>query len=335
MISVPPSVLASLAPRYGTHAEALAPFGGGRPENDGVVYAYPSGEGRLLLKVMAIPAEARRRGLLSLDERLRFAHYLGTHGAPIAYPRPSTLGNLYETLDAEGHAWVAYGMEIVPGITFRPVAWDPTLFRNWGQAVGMMHRLAREYPSWRAAVDPETGEEYLTWREEWQGFHDWCRDPEVRAAWIALKEELEQLPVARDSFGFTHNDPHLFNLLVDGVRGNAVTILDFDVANHHWFINDIAIACQTLLFAQSGGLDRPATRREKLLGFLSLFMEGYVREHQLAPEWLDRLDLFIAYRRILLYIVMYDEVRRRPPYRNAWRGMILARPEVAGRFSGV
>ena len=330
MIPVPPSVLESLAPRYGTEPAALAHFGGGRPENDGVVYAYPSGEGRRLLKVMAIPLEGERRAMLCLDERLRFAHYLGTHSARIAHPLPSPAGNLYETCDHGEHRWVAYGMEVAPGAVVRPDAWNAALFREWGRTIGLLHRLAREYPSWRAAVDPETGEEFLTWREEWQSFHDWCRDDEVRAAWGAIKERLEALPVERDAFGFIHNDPHLFNLLYEGRAG--VTLLDFDVANHHWFINDIAIATQTVLFAQSGGLDRAVERPEKLRGFLDFFMEGYHREHDLSTDWLDRLDLFIAYRRILMYIVMYDDIRRRPKHRAAWRRMILSHPEVAGRW---
>jgi Ser/Thr protein kinase RdoA (MazF antagonist) len=336
MIPVPQPVLEALAPRYGTRADALVRFGGGGAENDGIVYAYPSGEGRLLLKVMAVSLAEERRAMLCLDERLMFAHYLGTNGARIAHPLPSPEGKLYETFDHGDHRWVAYGMEIAPGTVLRPDAWDPAFFRDWGRTIGLLHRLAREYPSWRAAVDPETGEEFLGWHEEWRFFHDWCRDEEVRAEWVALEERLEGLPVERETFGFTHNDPHLFNLLYDASRGGrpggGVTLLDFDVANYRWFINDIAIACQTILFAQSGGMDRPVDRREKLLGFLDLFMEGYEGEHRLATEWLERLDLFIAYRRILMYIVMYDGIRRRPKYRATWREMILSQPEVAGRW---
>lgn len=335
MIAVPQPVQESLVPRYGARADALARFGGGGPENDGIVYAYPSGEGRRLLKVMAFPLAEERRAMLSLDERLKFAHYLGANGARVAYPLPSLAGKLYETFDHGDHRWVAYGMAIAPGTMLRHDAWDPALFRDWGRTIGLLHRLAREYPSWRASVDPDTGEEFLTWRQEWRSFHEWCRDDEVRDEWAAIGERLGALPVERETFGFTHNDPHLFNLLYDAARGGdpgGVTLLDFDVANHHWFVNDIAIACQTILFAQSGGLDRPVERREKLHGFLDLFMEGYTREHVLVPEWLARLDLFIAYRRVLMYIVMYDDIRRRPRQRAAWREMILSRPEVVGRW---
>ena len=43
---------------------------------------------------------------------------------------------------------------------------------------------------------------------------------------------------------------------------------------------------------------------------------------------LERLDLLIAYRRILMYIVMYDEIRHKPGQRASWRRMILSQPEV-------
>lgn len=235
MIPVPRPVLEALALRYRAAPDTLAHFGGGRPESDGIVYAYPSGEGRRMLKVIAIPLEGASRAMRCFDERLRFTHYLGTHGARIAHPLPSPAGNLYETSEHGAHRWVAYAMDVAPGTVVRPDAWIPALFRDWGRTIGLLHRLARAYPSWHGAVDPETGEEYLTWREEWQGFYSGCPDGAVRTAWAAIRKRLEALPVERDAFGMTHNDPHLFNLLYDARAG--VTLLDFDVANHHWLVH--------------------------------------------------------------------------------------------------
>jgi Ser/Thr protein kinase RdoA (MazF antagonist) len=194
----------------------------------------------------------------------------------------------------------------------------------------MLHRLARQYPSWKASVHPESGEELLTWREEWESFYDWCQDDKVKLRWVEIKQRLDSLPVTRQVFGFIHNDPHIWNLLVDGDR---ITLLDFDVANHHWFINDVAIACQNILIFLSGGLNGPVRDREKLLGFLGFFMEGYEREHHLSSEWLGRLDLFIAYRRILLFTVMYGWIRSKPDLYTSWRQMILSPPQVVGTFS--
>ena len=135
------------------------------------------------------------------------------------------------------------------------------------------------------------------------------------------------MPRTREDFGFVHNDPHIFNLLADG---DEITLLDFDVANHHWFVSDIAIACQSILFSISGGMERPVSDRAKLLGFLDCFMEGYEREHHLAPEWLDRLDLFIAYRRILLFTAMYGWIQSKPEVLDSWKQMILSQPEMVG-----
>lgn len=327
MIPVPAAVLDLLAPSFGAAAGDLRHFASGGEEGDGIVYSYPDGTTERLLKVMAFRETDQRRGLLCLNERLQFAHYLGQNGACIAYPRMSPQGRLYETVSHGDHLWVAYTMDIARGETPSPQTWDPDFSRNWGQTVGMLHRLTQDYPSWRASIDPESGEEFLTWREEWQGFYEWCQDDAVREKWVEIKEALEALPVTRDTFGFIHNDPHLWNLLVDG---DTITVLDFDVANHQWFATDISIAFQSILYAQTGGLGRPVRDREKLLEFARYFSEGYEREHHLTPEWRDRLDLFIAYRRILLFIVMHGAITSDPEGHAIWKDMILTQPPVLG-----
>jgi len=332
MIRVPPSVLESLAHSFGTMVTNLRHFGGGGPESDGIVYAYPYEDAGRLLKVMAVPVGDQRRGRLCLEERLRFLRFLGENGARIAFPLFSPQGNLYETVCYEAHLWIGYSMDIAVGDAPAEDVWDVRFFRNWGQTIGKLHRLAKQYPSWRASVDPETGETFLTWEEEWQGFYAWCQDEDVKQKWVELKHQLEALPITRDVFGFIHNDPHIWNLRVSG---DCITLLDFDVANHHWFVNDIAIACQSVLIFLSGGLNSPLHSRERLLEFLSCFIEGYERENHLSAEWLNRLDLFIDYRRILLFIVMYDWAQSQPKLHTSWKQLILSPPEVVGTFSAM
>ncbi len=328
MIPVPVGVLNQLARRFGADPESLHHFGGGDASSDGTVYAYPYGGSRRLLKVMAIPVDKQRRGRLALEERLRFMRFLGERGATIAFPQLSCEDRLYEAASDAEQLWVAYTMDPAPGAAMSERAWDPAFFRNWGQTIGLLHRLTQDYPTWRAATDPDTGDRFLTWEEEWQGFYEWCADGDVRAAWQTLKTELDSLPIERKSFGFIHNDPHIWNLHVDE---NTVTVLDFDVANHHWFMTDIAIACQSILIFHSGGLNGPLRDWGKLRAFLDHFLEGYVREYDLPDVWLDRLDLFIAYRRILMYIAMHDWVASQPKLAATWKSLILERPEIAGR----
>ena len=322
---IPQPVLNQLAGAYGTEPASLVYFSGGREDSDGILYAYPYQDRRRLFKIMAIPQEELRRGVFCLEERLRFIYYLGQKGAPVILAQLSPQGNLYETFLYEPDLWIGYTMEIAPGKLPKESAWEPEFFTHWGQLVGNLHRLALEYPSWEASLDPETGKAHLTWREEWRSFYDWSRDDQVREKWVEILADLERLPVNRQTFGFIHNDPHQWNLLVDGDR---LTLIDFDVANHHWFINDIAIACQSILFSRSGGMDRPVDDRKKLLEFLDCFLAGYEREHRLDQEWLDRLDLFIAYRRILLFTAMQGWIQSKPELHKTWKEMILSQPPV-------
>lgn len=327
MVPVPQIALASLATAYGVDASRLKHFGGGQESSDGVVYAYPFQDTQRLLKIMAIPKTDQRVGLLCLQGRLQFMHYLGENGARIVFPQMSPAENLYETFLDATYLWIGYCMELAPGKTRHEKTWDPAFFRQWGATIGTLHRLARQYHSWRALVDGKTGEEYLTWRREWESFYHWIQDEEVKSKWVEIKQRLEALPVTRESFGFIHNDPHIWNLLDDGEH---VTLLDFDVANHHWFINDIAIACQHILIFLSGGMNGSVHNRDKLLGFLENFLEGYLGENQLPAACLAWLDLFIAYRRILLFTVMGDWVQSQPKLHASWKQMILSSPAVVG-----
>ncbi|HDQ71495.1 MAG TPA: hypothetical protein ENN19_05290 [Chloroflexi bacterium] len=179
MIQVPQSVLEALAASFGTASAHLSHFGGGEESSDGIVYAYPYQDARRLLKIMAIPADDRRGGLLRLEERLAFVLFLGERGAHIVFPQFSPGGNLYETFLDENYLWVGYSMDLVPGRIRAEKTWDPDFFRKWGETIGQLHRLAQGYPSWEASVDVETGEEHLAWRGEWEGFYHWLQDDEV------------------------------------------------------------------------------------------------------------------------------------------------------------
>ena len=157
------------------------------------------------------------------------------------------------------------------------------------------------------------------------GIYDWCADPEVKAAWEKMRRRLEGLPVNRGCFGFVHNDPHIQNLLYADRR---IILLDFDVANYHWFACDIAIACQAMLFAQTGGMERPLSDQAALLAFLRDFRAGYEQENDLEPSWWEQIDLFIQYRRILLFTVMQGWLDTVPATRAGWKDMILRAPQL-------
>jgi Ser/Thr protein kinase RdoA (MazF antagonist) len=325
MNQVPQETLVALASQFTNVVDELKFFAGGREESDGVVYSYPYQNRLRLLKILSFPLEDESNSLFVFNERLKFANYLGTNGARLAFPEPSPRGNLYESIKSTSQLYVGYTMEVASGKRINSERWDTDLYRRWGELIGKNHRLARQYSSWLESTNPVTGKSTLTWQEEWEVFHGWIREEDVRQKWEKLYQELNDCPINRDTFGFIHNDPHIWNLIDDGKN---ITLLDFDVANHHWYLNDVAIACQSILFDHSGGLNRPMSDLHKLEDFLVAFRKGYLEEYLFPQDWVEKLNILIAYRRILLYTVMYGWISSNKYRRDTWKKMILTQPNV-------
>ena len=330
MKSFPIKIINAFQNAYSRSQAILIPYAGGEESSDGILYRFQDENDDRLLKIMFLGKENARSSLFHLESRLRFVAFLHRGGVRIIKPLPSLNDRLFETLDDENGIWIAYAMKRIPGKTMSPKVWDPVFVQNWGELIGKCHRVAQDYPDWEYCIDPVNSEKYLTWESEWENFHRLCNEPEIKEAWESIGEEMKTLPINRDVFGFIQNDPHIWNIMTDGKN---LTLLDFDVANHHWFINDIAIACQHVLMIQSGGLTLPLHHRDRLENFLKVFLQGYQQENYLSRDWLDQLDLFFAYRRILLYTVMEDWRMSKPDLQKSWKKMIINRPEVIGKYS--
>ncbi len=125
MIPVSEAALEALAIAYGATPSTLRHFGGGEESSDGVVYSYPYQDTQRLLKIMAIPKDEQRVGVLCLEGWLQFMRYLGENEARIAFPQLSSRKNLYETFQGEKYVWVGYSMDIAPGKPRHEKTWDP------------------------------------------------------------------------------------------------------------------------------------------------------------------------------------------------------------------
>lgn len=271
MIPIPDPVLAALTAGFNILPAALTPLGGGREDSDGITYTYPLADCQRVLKILAIPA-ADQDGLLRIQERLQFIRFLGGHGVDIVFPLPAPDGRLLVQHSTPDHLFVAYSMAKRDRHHPGPGDWNPRFYQRWGQVVGKLHRITQLYPTWRHSdVLGAAGLPILGWEAEWQGFYDACQDPEIKKQWESIRYRLERLPVTRACFGFIHNDPHNQNLLADG---DALVLLDFDVANYHWFATDIAITLQGLLFSKAGGMERPVENLDAIDEFCGLSDRG-------------------------------------------------------------
>lgn len=325
MKTFPIKIIDTFRDAYSRSQSSLISFRGGEENSDGILYRFQGEDQNRLLKIMFLVAEDPHKALLHFESRLKFVAFLHQNRVSVTEVLPSSNGNLYEKLEDEKGTWVAYVMKRIPGKTMSPKVWDPVFIQNWGKLIGKLHRVTQDYPEWEYCVDPTISEKYLTWESEWENFHKMCKEPAVKVAWEKIGENLRSLPIQRSSFGFIHNDPHIWNILTDSEK---LTLINFDVANHHWFINDIAIACQHVLSMLSGGLTQPVHHRDRLVDFLSEFLKGYEHENDLPKEWLTHLDMFFAYRRILLCIVMEDWRRSKPGLQRSWKEMIIRHPDI-------
>lgn len=301
MIKIPDNVFVEICCKFGTSKEKIKYLGGGREDSDGTVFTYQENEEINVLKILAIPIQ-ETEGLHRLEERIKYANFLGKNDIKLAYPKINATGNLYETIYADKHIFTAYKMNMCKGYHPKPEEWTSDFYYIWGKATGKMHRITKQYSIWKCI--PSDSKETITgWEEEINMFHDWCKDKDVKQKWFEMKDRLVTLPLNRDTFGFIHNDNHVYNILWNK---NEITLIDFDVANCHFFINDVAVTLQELLFDVTGGMISPVKNYDMLKSIINNFMNGYEQENHLNDFWLKQINTFISYRRLLLFTVMQE-----------------------------
>lgn len=324
MRQVPDALLTRLAGRFGYDAQALEILGGGREDSDGIVYRTLHSGKPYVFKIVG--GNTANPGLgIETEARAAFFAFLGSKGLGVVAPEPNAQGNLIETVAEGNEAFLAYTYPFVTGEHPSPDHWTEDMIRAWGRTLGIAHRLTKAYPIWEGVPLSVDGPKLLTWRREIEGFRAWCQDEEIKAYWDTLQHALDGSVQTRDTVGFIHNDPHMQNILFDD---GQVKLLDFDVSTCHFFACDLAIAIQSVLFTKGGGMDRPVEDQNAIDWFTGALLDGYAEENALTDDILGKLELFIGYRRALLYTVMQGWLDTKPDIKAAWKWLTLAAPRI-------
>lgn len=312
MIRITDKVMKELCEKLSIDANALSFLGGGREDSDGTAYTYSDGTKKRVLKILAIP-EAEKEKLDQLEVRIRYAGYLGEYGVKLAYPLYNRNGNLYEISLDNQHYYTAYIMDFFEGKNPESSELTDEIVYQWGILTGKTHAITKSF-----RVDQEIHK--FGYEQEIDFFHNWCKDSEVKNAWLQMKQELSKLPQGMDEYGFIHNDNHQRNILK---TGTDLTLIDFDCAGMQFFIQDITTPAQGIMFDITGGMISPVKDMERLKRFFDCFINGYETQNHLENGWYDRIPMFLNYRRMLLFTCMQDWLNTQSHLKDGFKKNIL------------
>jgi len=278
-------ILAEVLQRFDINPDAVTLLDG----FESYIYEFRRPDGEFILRI----GHSLRRTPELIAGEVDWINYLAKGGAAVSKAILSKDGNLVEAIDdGQGGQFLATAFVKAQGVPSWEVEWTSAFVGHYGQVMGRMHALTKDYvpanPAWR--------------RPEWDSpgnldLEDWLPSSEAAALtkFQALMPHFETLPKDRDSYGLIHQDAHGANFYV---HEGQITLFDFDDSVYGWFIYDIAMV---LFYAAMWREDMAAFTRE----FMGDFLQGYGRENRLASHWLLEIPNFLKLREIDLYAVIH------------------------------
>jgi len=245
------------------------------------MYEFDRPDGEFILRI----GHSFRRTPELIHGEVDWLNYLADGGAGVARAVHSARGELVELIpDDLGEHFLATAFVKARGSLPEGERWNEGLFERWGQLIGRMHRLSKDYtpkkPAWRRPEwDGETNMEVMQFLPP--------EATEIRAHFKVLMAHLQSLPKDRDSYGLVHQDAHAQNYFVDE-EGN-ITLFDFDDCVYGHYIYDIAMV---IFYAVMSNFE-PRTP-----AFCIPFLRGYRTENCLDPAWLAEIPHFLKLREI-------------------------------------
>lgn len=293
---------------YGAESE-LDYFAAGHEWSDGVVYQFQKSGIEYLIKVLK-PESPGQKAIVT--ERMAFVEYLRDSGLKLLSPTRSIDHNLVEEI-GEDKKYCMYCWQKCQAEP--PKLKDPNqeteFYYNWGAWLGQAHSLSKAYPSWLESVAKDvSGRAAISQEAEWKFFLNWNQDPGMQEAWHSIQDRLRTLEKNRDNFGFIHNDPHPGNMLLED---GALVLIDWDVANYHWFMMDIAIAIYSEYSRVNYHSSYKFRHNDMPQLFLRPFLLGYQSQNTLAEREWQHLELFLQYRRYMMCTVFEEQIRASAP----------------------
>ncbi len=282
-------VFHELIGKYKIDPSRIRPLGG----FESFVYEFDRGERQYVLRISHTGLRRKKEQVYAEAD---FINYLAAHGVPVARVVPSPEGNLLEAAENENPLFVAVSFEKAKGAPPKKHHWIPPFFEDYGEIMGRIHRVTKEYqPTNPLYKRPEGQEDLIGFAERFLP----SSEAEIIEKWNRSVAYLATLPKGKDEYGLIHQDMHGGNFFVDD-RGE-LTFFDFDDSQYFWFAHDIAMALFYVVPHHCTAKEDVEKARE----FLKHFMLGYRKENHLQEHWIKEIPTFLKLREMDLYIAIH------------------------------
>jgi Ser/Thr protein kinase RdoA (MazF antagonist) len=291
--SIEEKLLQHLNLTYG-HTDNLSFIGGFQNK----VYSFTRDNREYILR---LTAPSHRSKALLLGE-IDWINYLHNHGFSVSSPIPSKNENYVEEFEIDGTISYSVIFEKAMGRSVTQEEWNDTFFTNWGQMIGKMHALTKNYKVSDPIVKrPEQEEkDKAFFSTVTKVFHS--ADINIQI-YNKVLNQRNSFPKTNDTYGLIHNDAHQGNFFI---HNNDITLFDFDESSYNWLANDIAIP---LFYAVKVGTPANEDREMFAKRFLSNFLKGYSKEYQVHDDMLVQIPVFLKLREIDLYVLLCSKLQ--------------------------
>lgn len=287
-------ILKEASVRFGVDESTISKLGG----FESFIYMYKKGNAERILRI----AHSYHRSLDDLNAEMEWLNFLTENGGDVAGAVFSKSMQLVEKINIGDTYFLASSIEKAPGEPPSKDVWKAPLFKEWGRAVGRLHRLTKDYVP--------LGKPRFQWDEEYlvDDFTNYLPDEQwkIKEKGGHIIDTIKSLPKSNDSYGLIHTDVHQGNFFH---YNGKITIFDFDDCAYKHFISDIAIAVFYSMMSK-GDFD---TKEEFAKYFLHNFMIGYNMENSLDYKWFSYLGNFLKLRELTLYVAIYRSINLDEP----------------------
>lgn len=304
-------ILDKTANFYGLSKENLKPVGG----FENYIYGFAKGEKSYIVRI----SHSSHRTIDEVKSEMDFLYYLAKNGANVSMPIYTINKQLVEQIDChDGSNFIVCAFTKAEGeAPSRQNATDK-LYYNYGKAIGMFHRITKEYKESKGI------KKRFTWDKDLiiTNAHKYLpkEDANILKRLDEVVASIKAIETNKDNYGLIHTDVHFGNFFV---KDDQLTVFDFDDCAYHYFASDIAIALYYLIF-----MAKEEEQHDYANRLMTHFMEGYLEENYLPKKDYLTIPLFLKLREIILYIVIHrtlnvEENRFAQVFINRYRDRII------------